>query len=71
MAPVGKVARWMGSEWWLVEDFRLVPLFLIDSMLPYTIGTTVEVSGEQVMYPGWGPLPAWLTGPNSEHRQLA
>jgi len=59
-APDGMVARRVGDEWELVQDHRRTELWLATGAL-YTIGQETEVDGETVSYPGWGPLPDWLT----------
>lgn len=61
-APAGMVQRRVGAlPWTLVEDFRTVPLWLVSTGEPYTLRQNVTVDDANVSYPGWGPLPTWLT----------
>lgn len=61
IAPAGRVARRVGNAWKTVEDYRSTALWVAETKAPYVFGTVVEASGKDVSYPGWGPLPAWLT----------
>ena len=60
-APAGKVARWDGKAWDLVQDNRRRALWIATTGAPYTIGSNAEIGGTVYSYPGWGPLPEWLT----------
>lgn len=60
-APAGKVARWNGKAWEMVEDYRGASLYMASTGAAYTLGSSVEVDGKYVQYDGWGPLPDWLT----------
>lgn len=69
--PVGKLAQWQstvsrsdptyGEEgtgtWTILDDNRKTSLYLTADGSTYTIGS--EVAGQS--YPGYGPIPAWLT----------
>ncbi|KDD41757.1 hypothetical protein [Bordetella bronchiseptica] len=57
----GVVARWTGVEWTLVEDYRGVELWIVETGQRYDLRTEVEFDGTAVSYPGWGEVPAWLT----------
>jgi hypothetical protein len=62
--PKPKAGRWplrVDGAWVLVEDFRAVPLWVTDTAARYVIGSTHETATGPMQYPGWGPLPAWLT----------
>ncbi len=59
--PVGKWPRRLGDTWSMVEDYRSTPLWLVETGAPYSIGAEHDGAGGKVSYPGWGPLPAWLT----------
>ncbi|SAI47496.1 tail fiber assembly protein [Bordetella ansorpii] len=62
-APAGQVARARGDAWELVEDHRTERLFRTDlaTVDPYNFGQVLLIDGQAVRYPGWGPIPAWLT----------
>lgn len=61
-APPGKVARRVAGKWLLVDDHRGAELWLAETGKPYQVKQEIELEGETtVSYPGWGPLPAWLT----------
>lgn len=57
----GKWPRRQGDAWSMVEDHRSTPLWLVESGAPYSLGAESEVAGNKVSYPGWGPVPTWLT----------
>jgi hypothetical protein len=57
----GTVARWDDDAWTVVEDHRGDALFVKSSGTPYELGSEATVNGEAVSYPGWGPVPGWLT----------
>lgn len=59
----GQCARRTADEtaWEVVEDHRSDTLYLVDGGAQYSRGSVVEVDGLDVSYPGWGPVPAWLT----------
>ncbi|MFY2090275.1 phage tail protein [Achromobacter xylosoxidans] len=57
----GMVARRAGSQWVMVEDHRKTPLWEVETGQVYAVGTRVNVNGTDQAYPGWGPLPSWLT----------
>ncbi len=57
----GRWPRRVGDAWTMVEDYRTTPLWVVESGAPYTIGTEHAGVDGKVSYPGWGPLPAWLT----------
>lgn len=59
-APTGQAALAVGESWMLVEDHRDTKLYRIDGS-EYAAGSTVLEGGHAVRYPGWGPVPAWLT----------
>lgn len=60
-APAGKVARREGERWNLVDDHRSTPLWITETGLPYSVDTRATVDGQEVAYPGYGPIPSWLT----------
>ena len=60
-APAGKVARREGERWNLVDDHRSTRLWLAGTGLPYSVGTSATVDGQEVAYPGYGQIPSWLT----------
>ena len=61
-APAGMVARGVdGQPWALVEDYRAANLWVRATGEPYTCRDLIEIDGESASYPGWGPLPSWLT----------
>lgn len=60
-APQGMVQRMTQAGWLLVEDHREARLWVTTTGEPYTINDAVEIEGESASYPGWGPLPSWLT----------
>ncbi|WP_233234482.1 phage tail protein [Bordetella sp. LUAb4] len=61
-AAAGKVAQWGGSRWALIDDYRHTPLWINElGGHAYALGSTVNVGGSNVTYPGWGTLPSWLT----------
>lgn len=69
--PGGKLAQWQstvdrndptyGDEgtgtWEILDDNRKIPLYLTTDGSTYTIDS--DVSGQT--YPGYGPIPVWLT----------
>lgn len=57
-ATAGKCARRLGNTWALVDDYRATPLWLVDTGLPYSVGTEYAGIDGKVSYPGWGPIPA-------------
>ncbi|MCD0498546.1 phage tail protein [Achromobacter sp. MY14] len=59
--PAGKVARREGDRWVVVDDHRSTPLWNVETAQPYSVGTSATVDGKEVLYPGYGPIPAWLT----------
>lgn len=61
MAPAGKWPRWVGQAWVMVDDYRTTPLWVVETGMPYSIGAEVDSAAGKVSYPGWGPLPVWLT----------
>lgn len=60
-APAGTVARRDGSRWILVDDHRNTPLWITETGQPYSLGTSATVDGQDTAYPGYGPVPDWLT----------
>ncbi|WP_312438582.1 phage tail protein [Achromobacter sp.] len=60
-APAGKVACRDRDRWILVDDYRNTPLWIAETGLPYSVGTSATVDGQDVAYPGYGPIPDWLT----------
>ncbi|MFY2089911.1 phage tail protein [Achromobacter xylosoxidans] len=62
----GMVARREGSQWVMVEDHRKTPLWDLETGQVYAVGTSVNVNGTDLAYPGWGPLPSWLTSTKPE-----
>jgi hypothetical protein len=60
-APAGSVARRVGDAWETVEDYRAVALWVVATRAPYGLGAKEVVAGQELIYPGWGPLPTWLT----------
>ncbi|MNV13481.1 hypothetical protein D3C71_1041200 [compost metagenome] len=60
-APPGMVARWGGKSWELVQDNRHADLWISTNNEPYTVGRDALLEGTVYSYPGWGPLPDWLT----------
>ncbi|MFY1901499.1 phage tail protein [Achromobacter xylosoxidans] len=62
-AEPGHVAKrdHAGSGWTVVEDHRGDVLYLADHGGQYSLGSTVEIEGLPMSYPGWGKVPAWLT----------
>ncbi|MPT39995.1 MAG: phage tail protein [Achromobacter sp.] len=61
-APAGMVQRRAdGQAWSLVEDHRDARLWLVATGAPYSQHEEVEIDGVVSQYPGWGPVPAWLT----------
>ncbi|MFY3535570.1 hypothetical protein, partial [Achromobacter denitrificans] len=61
-APAGMVQRRAdGQAWSLVEDHRDARLWLAATGAPYSRHEEVEIDGVVSQYPGWGPVPAWLT----------
>jgi hypothetical protein len=60
-SPAGSVARRVGDTWQSVQDHRAVPLWGTATKAPYVLGAVETIGGQDVSYPGWGPLPAWLT----------
>jgi hypothetical protein len=60
-APAGRVARRVGDAWKSVQDYRAVPLWVTATKAPYVLGAVERAGDKDVSYPGWGPLPAWLT----------
>ena len=62
----GMVARRAGSQWVMVEDHRKAPLWEVETGQVYAVGTSVNVNGTDQAYPGWGPLPSWLTSTQPE-----
>ncbi|ANY17224.1 hypothetical protein [Bordetella pseudohinzii] len=59
--PAGKWPRRLGDAWVMVEDYRTTPLWVVGTGAPYSIGGELDVGDGKVCYPGWGPLPSWLT----------
>lgn len=57
----GKWLRRVGDGWLMVEDYRTTPLWVVETALAYSVATSHEGIDGEVSYPGWGPLPAWLT----------
>lgn len=60
-APSGKCPRRVGNAWELVDDHRTTPLWVVETGAPYQVGAEHEGASGSVRYPGWGPLPNWLT----------
>ena len=60
-APTGKWPRRIGNAWVLVDDYRTTPRWVVETSMPYSIGSEHEGPDGTVRYPGWGPLPDWLT----------
>ncbi|MPS80918.1 MAG: phage tail protein [Achromobacter sp.] len=60
-APTGKVACRDRDRWVLADDHRNTSLWVLETGLPYSVGTSATVGGQDVAYPGYGPIPAWLT----------
>lgn len=61
MPLTGKWPRRVGDAWVMVEDYRTTPLWVVETGAPYSIGGEHDGAAGKVSYPGWGPLPAWLT----------
>jgi hypothetical protein len=59
--PAGKWPRRVGKVWVMVDDYRTTPLWVVETGTPYSSGAEHDVAGGKVSYPGWGPLPVWLT----------
>lgn len=57
----GLSARRERDRWELVEDHRSTKLWTVEAQEPYTIGSTLRIAGEDLRYPGWGPIPGWLS----------
>ncbi len=57
----GEWPRREGASWVMVEDHRTMPLWVVETGAPYSIGTEHDGADGKVSYPGWGKLPAWLT----------
>ncbi|MBR8657438.1 phage tail protein [Achromobacter sp. Marseille-Q0513] len=59
----GRWPRWTGNGWQMVEDHRATPLWVAETGESYAIGSKIKLRGgvDDVRYPGWGPLPAWLS----------
>ncbi len=57
----GQWPRRVGDAWVMVEDYRTTPLWVVETGMPYSIGAEHTGADGNVSYPGWGPLPAWLT----------
>ncbi|MNV10990.1 hypothetical protein D3C71_1015360 [compost metagenome] len=60
-APAGTVARWSGKRWDVVQDHRGIALWISATGEPYSLGSVAELDGTVYSYPGWGPVPDWLT----------
>lgn len=60
-AAAGKRQRRTDDAWLMVDDYRAMPLWVVDTGEPYSIGSEEQGAAGNVSYPGWGPLPAWLT----------
>ncbi|WMD20915.1 phage tail protein [Achromobacter seleniivolatilans] len=60
-AEDGRRPRRDGDKWELVEDHRETSLWFAETGDQYTLGNVHDVDGVDVSYPGWGPIPAWLT----------
>jgi hypothetical protein len=60
-APAGKVARREGNDWILIDDHRNTPLWIAETGLHYSVGTSATVDGQELAYPGYGQIPSWLT----------
>ena len=47
----------------MVEDHRATPLWVAETGESYAIGSKIKLRGgvDDLRYPGWGPLPAWLS----------
>lgn len=60
-APSGMVAIRTHDAWTLTEDHRHIDLWLSATGARYVTGTKVIVNGSAASYPGWGPVPDWLT----------
>lgn len=65
-APAGQVALAVGESWTLVEDHRAATLYRTSDGSEYAIGSTVLDRDQAVRYPGWGPIPDWLTSTRPE-----
>jgi len=50
-----------GTAWAVVEDHRAETLYLVGTNWPYAFGSELLINDVSQSYPGWGPLPAWLT----------
>ncbi|MDH0548421.1 hypothetical protein, partial [Achromobacter xylosoxidans] len=61
MPLTGKWPRRVGDAWVMVEDYRTMPLWVVETGAPYSIGGEHDGGTGKVSYPGWGPLPTWLT----------
>lgn len=57
----GSVARWNNEAWTVVEDHRNDALVVTATGAPYELNVEATVDGDAVSYPGWGPLPGWLS----------
>ncbi|CAB3636745.1 phage tail protein [Achromobacter marplatensis] len=57
----GKWPRRVDDAWVMVEDFRTTPVWVVETGASYSIGAVLDGAGGNVSYPGWGPLPDWLT----------
>ncbi|VFR33724.1 hypothetical protein BRI6_3155 [plant metagenome] len=61
VAAAGQVAQATGDSWALVEDWRASQFYRIDDASEYSLGAAILLGDQVVRYPGWGPVPAWLT----------
>jgi len=59
--PAGKWPRRVGDAWVMVDDHRTTPLWVVDTGLPYRVGSDHDGADGKVSYLGWGTLPGWLT----------
>lgn len=60
-APQGMVQRMTKAGWVLEEDYRDARVWIVTTGKPYTFRDAIEIEGQSASYPGWGPLPLWLT----------
>lgn len=59
--PAGKVARYDGNSWEIVEDHRQTSLWVANTAQPYLPGSKIVIDNRETIYGGWGPIPDWLT----------
>ncbi|CUI71171.1 hypothetical protein [Achromobacter xylosoxidans] len=56
-----QVARYTGKKWEIVEDHRRSILNVVATGERYVIGQVVQLDDKPHVFPGWGPVPEWLS----------